>query len=363
MESREGEGGGGVRRADAGQGDTGRVAGLDSLRGVAILLVILFHTSIPFTSHVPGQRYLDVVENQGVQLFFLVSAYTMCVMWRSRSGEAQPALKFYIRRVCRIAPLYWLAIVAYGVMKGFQPWPWTLANALLVHGVVPPAINSVVPGGWSIGVEIGFYLLFPLVVLIPAALLPLAAFAWFLVGGVGLSALLIAGGVDGTTVYYLPLTQFPVFLCGMYVFHLVRGTEGARPIANLALLGFWIGLAVLLRDLDLLGRPAFWAGIFLLSAAVWAVVRFNLRLAPLQFFGRLSYSMYLTHFAVISVVERVAPGLSYLLAVPAVVALTAALSWVSFRTGEKWSQDLGRHLVRRVGRGGSAGQPAATRGT
>lgn len=341
------------------EGDVARVAGLDSLRGVAILLVILFHTSVSFPSHLPGQKYLTIVENQGVQLFFLVSAFTMCVMWRSRRGESHPTIKFYIRRLCRIAPLYWLAILAYGLLRGFRPWSWTAANALLVHGVVPDALNTVVPGGWSIGVEIAFYLVFPLIALLPAVLLPAVGFAWFLLCSVGLGAVLLAQGLDETTLYYLPLTQLPVFLLGMYVFHLVRGDAPTRPWLNIALAAAWIALAVLLRGMGLPGRPAFWGGIFLFCGLVWLVVRFNLRLAPLQFFGRLSYSMYLSHFAMISIVEVIAPGSPYLVALPLVIALTAAISWVSFHTGEKFSQSLGRQLVRRV----DGGAPAPVRST
>jgi peptidoglycan/LPS O-acetylase OafA/YrhL len=37
------------------------------------------------------------------------------------------------------------------------------ANILLIHGLIPSACNNVVPGGWSIGTEVIFYCLFPMI--------------------------------------------------------------------------------------------------------------------------------------------------------------------------------------------------------
>jgi peptidoglycan/LPS O-acetylase OafA/YrhL len=147
-------------------GSIHRVETLDTLRGVAILLVVLMHVSISYRP--PGflSQTITVIGNQGVQLFFLVSAYTMCMTWDARISERKQALKFYIRRLMRIAPLYWTAIVFYRLVQpdmtenvGAEAF---VLNALLLHGFWPTAINSVVPGGWSIAVEVTFYLLFPL---------------------------------------------------------------------------------------------------------------------------------------------------------------------------------------------------------
>src|SRR5712671_599344 len=97
-----------------------RVAALDALRGIAILMVIFFHTSVSFP---PDHRLARLLEsgNLGVQLFFLVSAITMCHMWRERWNEADRQLKFYIRRFFRIAPLFWLAMILYMALWGIQP--------------------------------------------------------------------------------------------------------------------------------------------------------------------------------------------------------------------------------------------------
>jgi peptidoglycan/LPS O-acetylase OafA/YrhL len=107
--------------------NTPRINTLDFLRGVAILsviCVICVHVSSAFPI---GVRYLDAAlgfGRFGVQLFFFVSALTMCHMWELRRDEANPAMKFYIRRFMRIAPLFWLAIPVYLLFNGTGQSYW-----------------------------------------------------------------------------------------------------------------------------------------------------------------------------------------------------------------------------------------------
>ena len=133
---------------------------VDRMRGAAILLVIAVHFTQVFSD--PLVRAAGSVGQVGVQLFFVASAFTLC---RSadqrgaagRAAEAHPLRNFYIRRLLRIAPLYWLALAIYtlrGVLRGETLFFTPLnigANALFVHGLVPSANNTIVPGGWSIG--------------------------------------------------------------------------------------------------------------------------------------------------------------------------------------------------------------------
>jgi peptidoglycan/LPS O-acetylase OafA/YrhL len=143
---------------------------IDSLRGLAIILVITVHVGVyyPLTN-----QTLQIIINQGargVQLFFVVSAFTLVTSWNQRKDGAA---SFYIRRFCRIAPMFWLAIAFFVLLNGLTPRHdapaglsgWHVAlTALFMHGWLPETINSVVPGGWSIAVEMTFYIFFPVIV-------------------------------------------------------------------------------------------------------------------------------------------------------------------------------------------------------
>jgi len=115
---------------------------IDALRGYAILMVIGVHT-LPFVPALawPAKRLL-LLGVYGVQLFFLASAVTLMMSW-SRSKQALPAgcRTFYLHRVLRIAPLYFLAIAFY--------WPPNhlivcALGCLLYHLLHLPSLRALV---------------------------------------------------------------------------------------------------------------------------------------------------------------------------------------------------------------------------
>jgi peptidoglycan/LPS O-acetylase OafA/YrhL len=141
---------------------------IDALRGIAITAVMASH----LVNFFPDMSWHVFIVTQfgghGVQLFFLVSALTLTMSWRVRHDGA---VHFWVRRLFRIAPMFWLALVVYGGMNAAGVWPTggsDLRSLMLtftfLHGWSISAINLVVPGGWTIGVEMSFYAIFPFVV-------------------------------------------------------------------------------------------------------------------------------------------------------------------------------------------------------
>ena len=148
---------------------------IDSSRGIAILMVVFVHTSQSISGLNPRIDRLSGFCQLGVQLFFVLSAFTMCnSLDRVKLGKKN-ILLFYTKRFFRIAPLYYSGILIYfflslvynykfnGVLKPDQQYnPLNiLTNVIFVHGFYKPANNNIVPGGWSIGTEMLFYLIVP----------------------------------------------------------------------------------------------------------------------------------------------------------------------------------------------------------
>ncbi|MBD2690227.1 acyltransferase family protein [Anabaena catenula] len=150
---------------------------IDALRGIAVLLVILVHTS----QSIPGislpLRYFSKYGQMGVQLFFIISAYTLCLSMERHQGEYFKLLNYAIRRFFRIAPLYYTAIFFYMLWSSTKMYIYLgnltidskynfmnlFTNFLFLHGFYSPANNNIVPGGWSIGTEMSFYVIFPFI--------------------------------------------------------------------------------------------------------------------------------------------------------------------------------------------------------
>lgn len=147
-----------------------RYAFIDALRGYAILAVIAFHVSYNVTNLDANVRQFASAGAAGVQLFFVVSALTMMLSWQARADGIRA---FYVRRLFRIAPMFWLSIPVFLALRGFIPTQWStngtswgdvFASILFINGWHPDSINNVVFGGWSIAVEMTFYLVFPALV-------------------------------------------------------------------------------------------------------------------------------------------------------------------------------------------------------
>ena len=222
-------------------GEPERFAYIDAVRGLAFLAVLCAH--IAMSVNVPG-RVILMGGMFGVQLFFLASAITLCYSMDARSQvEARPLLSFSLRRFFRIAPLFWLAILFYWLFPNVMPAFWLSGwapfgvhpsyywmTAFFMHGWNAYSFNSIVPGGWSIAVEMNFYLIFPILYKYLGKSFRLAGVALF-IGTVCLRILLHYTtrpmfGVDPTvwltfSHYWLP-AQLPVFLAGFFTYHLTR---------------------------------------------------------------------------------------------------------------------------------------------
>ncbi len=99
---------------------------IDALRGLAILMVIAAHT-FQYSTSFSDDIFNKIVSHgaRGVQLFFIVSAFTLFLSFNYRKvKETKVNIKFFIRRLFRIAPMYYLGIIYFLFQDGFGPRYW-----------------------------------------------------------------------------------------------------------------------------------------------------------------------------------------------------------------------------------------------
>ena len=315
------------------KGEPTHFAYIDAVRGIAFLSVIAFH-SVFSVGNFPGRELITAGTN-GVQLFFLASAITLCYSMSARSKrDAYPTLYFYLRRLFRIAPLFWAAMAFYWIFPGVMPAFWLgqwaplgvhpayfVLTALFLHGWHPYTFNSIVPGGWSIAVEMNFYVLFPLLfhllgrsvrrstVAVLLAIVYLAmlgrALPW-------LHHLFFPSVPNGDQwlffeEYWFP-AQLPVFLIGFLTYRLTR----IETVKALMRTRFWAGCLLAASLMVMLTRSAMRSGgiaphivvIFGLAGAVLSISggSLNWLVNPaIRYIGKISYSCYLVHFAALGV--------------------------------------------------------------
>lgn len=160
-----------------------RLPALDGLRGLAILLVLVFHFGSRFDpDNWIGTLFLRTVNVgwAGVDLFFVLSGFLITgILYDARGGPAY-FRAFYIRRILRIFPLYYLFIGSYAVLLPWllpdhpgtdlftrsQGWWWAYASNVRIATSGFQSAPLYTSPMWSLAVEEQFYLLWPLFVFV-----------------------------------------------------------------------------------------------------------------------------------------------------------------------------------------------------
>lgn len=363
-------------------GSDRRISELDGLRGFFGWIVVSAHILLCcgwFGSNISGHRALNEIARSAVDVFMLLSGFAIT---RLLLVEREPWSRYFYGRFCRIVPAYWLALAAGMALNGWlranlqrlppiaeaqsfiaicdlgasRPWTDGILHLLLLQGLVPSAL---LPGepytflgvAWSLSLEWQFYCL------APVALIFATRTRW------GFAILAMLAGAGALFCESLRSLFSNGFLPVLSAFFLV-GSVGYVCVMqnkrnNRAI--FWLaGSCGLLALLWLIGSREPIESF--LPQAVWgfvlAGVRFNrfdtLRLVLnsrlLQYLGRVSYSTYLFHVPVITVVQAAIwrwlhPGsqaqLFWMTVLPTIVG-TLIVSEVSWRFIERPFQRLAR---------------------
>jgi len=323
-----------------------RAPGLDLLRAVAILWVMLFHAQL--AGLVSDGNPVATYGWMGVDLFFALSGYLIGgQLFRPLAqGRAIDPGRFYVRRVLRTFPAYLAVVALYFAVPGFRENPaiqplWqflTFTENLFIDFYGGKAFSHV----WSLCVEEQFYLLAPIAVWWlarrPKAWKAVTLCAAILLLGVALRSYLwlhdlapIQGQDDGPgnfyqryqeLIYYPTWTRLDGLLGGVVLAQVATFQpalwSGVMARANLIGAAGLIGLAVsiwIFRDKT--GFVATSIGFPVLSFSMAALVASAA--GPAGFLGRyavpgagalaaMAYSLYLTHKQIFHLVHLLAAG-------------------------------------------------------
>lgn len=192
-----------------------RLYALDAMRGLCALALMLYHY---LTWN--GTDYFQI-GYFGVYIFFILSGFSMWYVYAGKPFDAGLVKHFFVARVARIMPLYvvvcLLATCARVVDQGLDSitnvefFHRFILNVTMLFGFAMPGKASIVPGGWSIGIEWVFYLAFPLSLLFLRRMKAVVALlaAAYVINQVIVYALLGDSTMGVQWNYY---TVFPTFL-------------------------------------------------------------------------------------------------------------------------------------------------------
>jgi peptidoglycan/LPS O-acetylase OafA/YrhL len=318
----------------------GHFSDLDGMRGILACMIMFFHLGlngmILRLTHgvLPGGLW-----TLSVDFFFILSGF---VLYRSLE-RTRPGLKaYFIKRVLRLAPMLWIGTLAMLALRHGAFGPTAIAQNLTMlqplNGILHPSrpgihAISIDPPAWSVPFELFLpALALPLLPsLARMGRTPVLALIAGLSIGVAACAVLLARGHD---------VQIARAACGLglgFVLGRLWAIDPAtkpRPMLVLALFAGTIAIMALALRLPWLAAlfPAFAIGCIMLGTGT----RTLLSTAPFQAIGRWSYSIYLLHFPVLTLVGLALGSVAGSIALKAlVVTVTIALSALTYRYVER----------------------------
>ncbi|HZY82687.1 MAG TPA: acyltransferase [Cyclobacteriaceae bacterium] len=339
------------------------IRALDGFRGMAIVMVLLFHL-FPFFK-------LFSFGWMGVDLFFVLSGLLITGILIDSKDEPNYYTRYIAKRVLRIFPLYYAFLVLFFVvfplvglaeqipnfsyLTEHQPWYWAyLQNWLVLFDPDFPPANFL-SHFWSLAIEEQFYVFWPLVVYVTPRNKMLYVALAFIIVSLLLRITLIAFDVSTVKAYVFTFSRLDGLCIGASIATMLRIPHLQEKLNHLTK-PVMIVTAILTVAVIGVGRsvsfahPAFATiGYTVIDLFFGACMVFALSTQPgnlikgvaenfiLVFFGKYSYGMYVYHIPVYFLVQTFLKGVTEKPLIISLLALVATIlvAMISFHGFEK----------------------------
>jgi peptidoglycan/LPS O-acetylase OafA/YrhL len=302
---------------------------IDGLRFIAIFSVFLFHLGTELSGKMglpPHGIFFVPIRTglRGVQLFFTISSFVLALPFARAflaGGKKVSLRKYYLRRLTRIEPPYLIALAGCTILYALYHHAW---HAALVHAAVSVVyLHSLVYGNtslvngvlWSLEVEVQFYLIAPLLMLVYR----LRSF------GARLGIYAVLATLSLLAEIYLRTPRIDLSLPSALIYFvmglLVADMYISSRSRSSALLHDAVGLAALVLFFGVPEAKFFWLGplctyLLCLGALQGGWLRRVLSMQGLAVTGGMCYSIYLWHLKLMEIVllvtrHAILPQLGY----------------------------------------------------
>jgi exopolysaccharide production protein ExoZ len=309
------------------------LSGIQVLRGLAASLVVVGHACSTGLEEVTDSTWLATilhpVLSSGVDIFFVISGFIISRMLLNETPMTRlDGIRFAYRRATRIYPLYWIVLGILAILNPYIP--------INVYGIpiAPPrdliglttTANWLIPQAWTLAFEVYFYAVVTCIIVLAPRHTQLCGVVWLI-------AQLVAATLTPNT---LEIHNHPLvmeFGLGYVVWWLTRAGGHKRPVIGLTLAaafffaGALLSMPVLVSGWPRVGTYGLGA-FFLVHATVMASMngaRFPRALIRL---GDASYSIYVWHLGVLTILSVACDRSGLTAALPAFWHPIMVAAWV-----------------------------------
>jgi peptidoglycan/LPS O-acetylase OafA/YrhL len=319
------------------------LANLEGLRLIASLAIVASHYFQYL--HLPTHGL-----HLAVDLFFVISGIVIAMIYQGRTRDLASYSSFVRKRIARLYPLHLATLLFYVIigamvatihLNPISPEKYNpseiVPNLLMVHAWSPFGVISYNYVSWSISAEFFVYLCFPLILYIVTRgfAAGLAVCAGLLLAAIILSHRIVGADLPELNWNFGALRAVPSFTFGVWLW------VNRERLSKAGLLRAWARPATLIGMVSILALYLFYSNDYLMLACVYvvAVGAFVCDLtgrstfaswAPISSRGYLTYSIYMLHTVIATIViSFIFPTLfgSSLSAVLAAVACSAVLTY------------------------------------
>lgn len=305
--------------------------GLDVMRAIAVLLVVVHHSVPLLFASVATDRtqvvWLMICGPLGVDLFFALSGYLIggiVIRIVADLRDFAVVKQFWMRRWLRTLPAAYVSALVLWVVAAPKNIADYFLSIFFMSTINPQDISSEMPFWWSLGVEELFYLLLPLLIYVlikrttPMRALGIALAVFVVMSTVNRGiAMALLPSDDWDAIQYTMYTRLDSMVWGV----LIAWIRGQRPHWYAELRTYGLGVGMVLITLGVMSYVDAWrwpyvdvvvmhtlltAGAALLIPAMEHVTTLGWRTLDscMSWLARVSYSVYLYHFMMVTLLVR-----------------------------------------------------------
>ncbi|MBR9832946.1 acyltransferase [bacterium] len=333
--------------------------GLNGIRAIAATVVILAHTTLALDTFGLKNNVFGYLENGelrsldfagfGVSIFFVLSGFLITyLLLKEKENLGINLKKFYVRRVLRIWPLYYVYLAIVLVTLYFFDLNYDFSNIsfyVFLSANIAFALNQTIPyliHYWSLGVEEQFYLFWPLICRLKNKVL-LKIAIYLIVLFIGSKTVLHIWFPNTLLEKIIHISRFHCMLMGgVGAILYFNNNQLFIKLANLnfiQLIGWLIYLLAMFNQFHIVSfldnEIISFFTVFIILGQITSSSFINLERKWLNFVGKISFGLYVYHPLLIFFLSKVVTfeyniWYNYLIIYGVVLSTTIVISWVSY---------------------------------